>query len=113
MNDEQVPPLNQHQQPPPGLPNQVIAHPDNPHAPYSPSQEERTFAMLIHLLGILTGFLGPLILWLVKKDESHYIDHHGKEAINFMITCFIVSLTLLAVAVITLGVGLILSLIHI
>ena len=43
-------------------------------------------AMLCHLLGILTGFLGPLILWIVKKDSSHFINHHGREALNFQLT---------------------------
>lgn len=47
-------------------------------------------AMLCHLLGILTGFLGPLILWLVRKDSSRYIDHHGREALNFQLTLLIV-----------------------
>ncbi len=62
-------------------------------------------AMLIHLLGILTGFLGPLILWLVKKDESRFVDHHGKEAVNFMLTVFIISIPLLVIAIVTFGIG--------
>lgn len=61
--------------------------------------------MVIHLLLILTGFLGPLILWLVKKDESGFINHHGKEAINYLITHFIVSLVLIALSIVTLGLG--------
>lgn len=106
MNPENTPPPTpQHQQPPPGLPNQVSAHVDNPAAPYFPNQDERTMAMLIHLLGLLTGFLGPLILWLVKKDESRFIDHHGKEAVNFMITALIVTLPLLVIGILTLGLG--------
>ncbi len=70
--------------------------PANPPPP--PSQDERTMAMLCHLLGLLTGFVGPLILWLVKKDESHFVNHHGKEALNFQITVTIVvwSLSILA-----------------
>lgn len=28
----------------------------------------------------------PLILWLVKKDEYPFVDHHGKEALNFNIS---------------------------
>ncbi|HEV59124.1 MAG TPA: DUF4870 domain-containing protein [Phycisphaerales bacterium] len=43
-------------------------------------------AMLCHLLGLFTGFLGPLILWLLKKDEDPFIDRQGKEALNFQIT---------------------------
>lgn len=51
-----------------------------------PSKDDKTMAMLCHLLAIFTGFLGPLILWLVKKDQSPYIDEQGKEALNFQIT---------------------------
>lgn len=51
--------------------------------------------MLCHLLAIFTGFLGPLILWLVKKDESRYVDHHAREALNFQITFFIVFMGML------------------
>ena len=46
-------------------------------------------AMLCHLLAIFTGFLGPLIIWLIKKDESSFVDDHGKEALNFQITVLI------------------------
>jgi uncharacterized Tic20 family protein len=59
-----------------------------------PTEEEKTLAMLCHLLGILTGFIGPLILWLVKKDTSRFIDFHGRESLNFQITLFIVMFTL-------------------
>ena len=43
------------------------------------SQDARNMAMLCHLLGLLTNFLGPLILWLIKKDSEPYIDEQGKE----------------------------------
>jgi uncharacterized protein len=52
------------------------------------SKDDRTMAMFCHLGGIF-GFLIPLIIWLIKKDESRYIDHHGKEALNFHITMLI------------------------
>jgi len=65
-------------------------------APQFPSitEEDRTLGMLCHLLGILTGFLGPLILWLVKKDSSRFIDHHGRESLNFQITLMLAMLGL-------------------
>lgn len=59
-------------------------------AVHGTTDEERTMGMLCHLLAILTGFVGPLILWLVKKDSSRFIDHHGREALNFQITLFLV-----------------------
>lgn len=53
------------------------------------SSDDRTMAMLAHLLALVSGFLGPLIIWLIKKDESPFVDHHGKEALNFQITMLI------------------------
>lgn len=57
--------------------------------------DERTFAMFCHL-GALSGFvlpLGniivPLILWLIKKDESSFVDVHGRESLNFQISILI------------------------
>ena len=58
------------------------------------SEEEKSLAMLCHLLGIFTGFLGPLIVWLVKKDSSPYMDHHGRESLNFQLTVMIVLFSL-------------------
>ena len=49
-------------------------------------------AMLSHLLGIFTGFLGPLIIWLIKKDSSPFVDDQGKESLNFQLTCLIAAL---------------------
>lgn len=49
-------------------------------------------ALLIYILAIFTGWLGPLIIWLIKKDQSAYINHHGKEVLNFQITVFIAAL---------------------
>jgi len=62
--------------------------------PMMVTEEEKTLAMLCHLLAIFTGFLGPLVLWLVKKDQSPYIDHHGREALNFQITLLLAMLAL-------------------
>jgi uncharacterized protein len=56
-----------------------------------PDKNARTMAMLAHLLGIFTGVVGPLIVWLVKKDEDPFIDDQGKEAVNFQITILIAS----------------------
>jgi uncharacterized Tic20 family protein len=50
------------------------------------SKDAQTFAMLAHLLAIFTSFVGPLVIWLVKKDEHPFVDEQGKEALNFQIT---------------------------
>ncbi len=55
----------------------------------TPSNDDRNLAMLAHLLGIVSGFVGALIIWLIKKDQSVFIDEQGKEALNFQITVMI------------------------
>ena len=56
----------------------------------------RSWAALCHasaLLGVLVHFpghlLGPLIVWLYKRDDSPELDAHGKEALNFQISMLI------------------------
>ena len=56
----------------------------------------RAWAAFIHasaLLGVFFHFpghlLGPLIIWLVKRDSSPELDAHGKEAVNFQISMLI------------------------
>jgi uncharacterized Tic20 family protein len=51
-----------------------------------PTPDERTQAMLCHLLALFTGVIGPLVLWLVKRDQSRFIDDQGKESLNFQLT---------------------------
>ncbi len=53
------------------------------------SKDARMWAMLCHLLAIFTCFIGPLIVWLIKKEEDPFIDNQGKEALNFQITVVI------------------------
>ena len=57
--------------------------------------DEKQFAVIAHLSGFL-GFvipfgniLGPLLIWLMKKDESKVIGAHALEALNFQITASI------------------------
>ena len=62
------------------------------------SQEEKTWGMLAHLSS-LSGFivpfgslLGPLIVWLVKRDTMPFVADQGKEALNFNITVTIAAI---------------------
>lgn len=77
---------------------------------------EKTMGMLCHLLslsGVLgipfANILGPLILWIIKKDESAFIDDQGKESLNFQIFSTIVAIAAIALGmimtVVTAGLG--------
>jgi uncharacterized protein len=57
----------------------------------SPTSDEKTMAILSHILCIVAGFLAPLIIYLVKKD-SPYIAAHAKESLNFQLTMIIASI---------------------
>ena len=57
---------------------------------------ERTYATFTHL-SLLTVFmlipvLPALVMWLIKRHESPFLDDHGKEAVNFQISLVIYSL---------------------
>ncbi|RDW16817.1 DUF4870 domain-containing protein [Oceanobacillus chungangensis] len=51
-----------------------------------PSSEERTLTLLIYLLSFPSAILVPLIIWLIKKNESEFINFHGKAYFNFLIS---------------------------
>ena len=62
----------------------------------SSQAEANKWAMICHIVALVglfgngIGFVvGPLIVWLVKKEEDPFIDEQGKEAVNFQITMFI------------------------
>lgn len=78
-------------------------------APLYVTPDDRTMGMLVHLLSILTGIVGVLIIWLVKKDQSRFVDHHGKDALNFQLTLILVSFGMVACGFLTLGLGLIVA----
>ena len=69
------------------------------------TQEEKTMAMLAHLLAIPGGFIAPLIIYLIKKDDSAFIKDQAREALNFQITAVIAMLTFILFTFITCGYG--------
>lgn len=79
------------------------------------TDDERTYALFLHLslLGHLVApvivIAAPIIMWAIKKDESPFLDDHGREAINFQISLIIWSVIFGVVSVplgfITCGVG--------
>lgn len=93
--------------PPPTPPQQVEPPPAPPPVPPPPSASssdaaslanEKNLAMFCHLSALVGGLLlgwtglplgnilGPLIIWLLKKDSMPLVNEHGKEALNFQIT---------------------------
>ncbi|GGD57114.1 DUF4870 domain-containing protein [Pseudoxanthomonas indica] len=69
------------------------------------TQEDRTMALVAHLLGILTSFIGPLVIWLINKDKNpnSFVVDQSKEALNFQITLVIVYIIGIILSVILIG----------
>jgi uncharacterized Tic20 family protein len=85
-----------------------------------PSAEEKQWAMFAHLSALVGGlltsavggwgvFLGPLVIWLMKKDTMAFVNDQGKEALNYNITVAIACFALLLLSIVTLGVGLLIA----
>ena len=86
--------------------------------PAGPSRSERQWAMGCHLIALCgivfpipaANLLGPLILWLIKREDGAFIDDQGKESLNFQISLFLYALVCLFLAVIAIGILLLIPL---
>ena len=47
-----------------------------------PTDEEKQMAMFCHLGGLIGGSVIPLVIWMMKKDESRFIDRHGEGGVE-------------------------------
>jgi uncharacterized Tic20 family protein len=72
--------------------------PARPAPETDPTAEQRLLAALAHILGIVTLFVGPLVMMCTRAKRSPYVRRHIASALNFQ-------LTLLIVTIVTFGVG--------
>jgi len=62
------------------------------------TNDEKTWAMYCHLSSLLCfiipfgNYIGTVLIWLLKKNKSEFINITGKEAINFQIFCTIIAI---------------------
>ncbi|MCK9538452.1 DUF4870 domain-containing protein [Dokdonella sp.] len=80
------------------------------------SDEERTWALIGHLsafAAFITGgigcVIGPLVVWLIKRDSMPFAADQAREALNFNITLAIAMCALALFSIITFGIGLIIA----
>ena len=85
------------------------------------SAEERQWAMFAHLSALLGGlltsgwggsvgfFIGPLVIWLMKKDTMPFVNDQAKEALNFAITISIACVALVMLTILSLEIGALLT----
>ena len=87
---------------------------DGPNSPATPgtvpTENERTWGMLAHLSALaglvmpLVGIvLGPLLVWLTRRDESEFVAAHAKEALNFNISVLLGALACMLLMLVFIG----------
>src|SRR5215472_16983418 len=76
----------------------------------TPTENERTWGMLAHLSALaglvvpLVGIaLGPLAVWLTRRDESEFVAEHAKEALNFNITVLLGAIACMLLTLVFVG----------
>jgi uncharacterized Tic20 family protein len=73
-------------------PEPFLSEPGEPEAYAAPTSEDRGLAVFCHVGGFFASFVVPLVIWLVKKGQSPFVEEHAKESLNFQIALFAVSL---------------------
>ncbi len=83
---------------------------DVPAGPVAQNADDKQWGMFAHLaalVGLMAGgftFIGPLIVWLVKREQSKFVDFHGKESLNFQLNILIYYLISMVVTIATCGI---------
>jgi uncharacterized Tic20 family protein len=72
--------------------NSLLGTEETPLSP--PTSDERTLAILCHVLTLFFWIWPPLIIYLIKKDESEFVKAHARESLNFWITMSIIAIVL-------------------
>ncbi|WP_149202794.1 DUF4870 domain-containing protein [Actinotalea subterranea] len=67
--------------------------------------DQRLWATLAHIGGLILSFIAPLVIWLMYKDRGRFVEEQAKEALNFQITVVIASIALTVITVVTFGLG--------
>ena len=69
------------------------------------TSDEKTMAILAHALAIIAGFVAPMIIYLVKKEESSFIEQHARESLNFQLLALIAFIALIILNFLTCGIA--------
>jgi uncharacterized protein len=72
--------------------------------PLTPS-DERMWTVLAQIGPFLVSFIAPLVIWLVLKDRSRFVDQEAKESLNFQITMVIAQVAAAIITFVTFGIG--------
>ncbi len=76
------------------------------------SETERNWAMFCHLAGFagffvpFGGVIGPLVIWLSKRDDSTWVNENGKSSLNFQLSMLMYMVLVAPLCLILIGIPL-------
>ena len=76
---------------------------DYPPVPDPVPSDSRGWAAAAHLGTFLVGFIAPLVIWLIKRDEDAFVEYHARESLNFQFSLMIYMLVSVLAVLILIG----------
>jgi len=77
---------------------------DYPPVPDPVPSDSRGWAAAAHLGTFLVGFIAPLVIWLIKRDEDAFVEYHARESLNFQFSLMIYMLVSFLAILILIGI---------
>lgn len=80
------------------------------------SKDERMWAMFTHISAFaffvipFGNILGPLVIWMIKKESYPFVDEQGKEALNFQISITIYTFVSIILIILIIGIPILIAL---
>lgn len=79
------------------------------HDPTAVPSDSRGWAVAAHLLPFVSlAIIGPLFIWLIKRDEDEFVEYHAREALNFQLSILIYGIVSGILIIVLIGIVLIL-----
>ena len=79
------------------------------------NSEERTLGAVMHVLSFagwmvpFANLAAPLLLWLIKKDDSPFLDHQGRQVLDFQITITVLTLVSMLLSLVLIGIPMLIA----
>ncbi len=77
---------------------------DYPPVPDPVPSDSRGWAAAAHLGTFVVGFIAPLVIWLIKRDDDAFVEYHARESLNFQFSLMIYMLVSFLAILILVGI---------
>jgi hypothetical protein len=88
----------------PAIPEETPTHPED-----VPS-DSRGWAVAAHLLPFISlAIIGPLFIWLIKRDEDDFVEDQAREALNFQLSLLMYGIVSAILIIVIIGIVLLIA----